>query len=123
MTGRRSKPLVEWHLAQGTHGIVPVGTTGESATLDVAEHLQVIDRTVEVVGGRVPVVAGTGANSTAEAIHLTLEAPRRGRGCLSAGHALLQPSHPGRPLSALHGHRRGDRRSAAALQRAATHRL
>ena len=70
--------LVAWHLEQGTHGIVPVGTTGESATLDVAEHLQVIERVVALVAGRVPVVAGTGANATAEAIHLTQEAQGAG---------------------------------------------
>lgn len=66
--------LLEWHLAEGTQGIVPVGTTGESATLNVEEHLGVIRRTVEVVAGRIPVIAGTGANATAEAIHLTREA-------------------------------------------------
>lgn len=70
--------LVAWHLEQGTHGIVPVGTTGESATLDVAEHLQVIERVVALAAGRVPVVAGTGANATAEAIHLTQEAQGAG---------------------------------------------
>ncbi|MCZ6617851.1 MAG: 4-hydroxy-tetrahydrodipicolinate synthase [Gammaproteobacteria bacterium] len=66
--------LIGWHLDNGTDGIVPVGTTGESATLTVLEHLEVIRRTVEVVGGRIPVVAGTGGNATAEAIHLTREA-------------------------------------------------
>ena len=70
--------LLEWHLENGTHGIVPMGTTGESATLDTDEHLKVIKRTIEVVGGRVPVVAGTGSNSTAEAIHQTQEAERAG---------------------------------------------
>jgi len=70
--------LIEWHLEQGTNGIVPVGTTGESATLTVPEHLEVIRRTVEVVGGRVPVIAGTGANATDEAIHLTREAKSLG---------------------------------------------
>ena len=70
--------LVEWHLTEGTHGIVPVGTTGESSTLEVSEHLEVIRRTVELVAGKVPVVAGTGANATAEAIHLTQEAARLG---------------------------------------------
>lgn len=70
--------LVEWHLAEGTHGIVPVGTTGESSTLEVSEHLEVVRRTVDIVAGKVPVVAGTGANSTAEAIHLTQEAGNLG---------------------------------------------
>mgnify|MGYP001820170886 FL=1 len=63
--------LLEWHLAQGTDGIVSVGTTGESATLDEAEHCEVMRRTVELVAGRVPVIAGTGANATSEAIRLT----------------------------------------------------
>ena len=70
--------LVEWHVEQGTHGIVPMGTTGESATLDTEEHLQVIKRTIDIVAGRIPVVAGTGSNSTAEAIHQTLEAQNAG---------------------------------------------
>ena len=63
--------LVEWHLAEGTDGIVAVGTTGESATLDVDEHTSVIRRVVAAAKGRVPVIAGTGANSTREAIELT----------------------------------------------------
>lgn len=63
--------LVEWHIEQGTNGIVAVGTTGESATLDMDEHLEVIARVVRQVNGRVPVIAGTGANSTSEALELT----------------------------------------------------
>ena len=63
--------LVDWHIESGTNGIVPVGTTGESATLTHAEHKQVIEAVVKRVNGRVPVVAGTGANATAEAIELT----------------------------------------------------
>ncbi len=70
--------LIEWHIEAGTHGIVPMGTTGESATLDTEEHLAVIKRTIEVAGGRVPVVAGTGSNATQEAIHQTQEAERAG---------------------------------------------
>lgn len=70
--------LVEWHIAEGTHGLVPMGTTGESPTLDTPEHLVVIRRTIEVAAGRVPVVAGTGSNSTQEAIHQTQEAERLG---------------------------------------------
>lgn len=66
--------LIEWHIESGTHGIVPMGTTGESATLDTKEHLQVIKRTIDVVAKRIPVIAGTGSNSTAEAIHQTQEA-------------------------------------------------
>lgn len=70
--------LIEWHIAEGTAGIVPMGTTGESPTLDTPEHLVVIRRTIEVVNGRVPVIAGTGSNSTQEAIHQTQEAERLG---------------------------------------------
>ncbi|MCE2407400.1 MAG: 4-hydroxy-tetrahydrodipicolinate synthase [Pseudomonadales bacterium] len=66
--------LIDWHLESGTHGVVPVGTTGESATLNVREHLHVIEHTLRRVDGRVPVVAGTGANATAEAIDLTRDA-------------------------------------------------
>ena len=65
------RALVDWHVEQGTDAIVAVGTTGESATLDEAEHCQVIGQVVEYSGGRVPVIAGTGANSTSEAIRLT----------------------------------------------------
>lgn len=63
--------LVEFHLENGTDAIISVGTTGESATLDFEEHIRVVRRTVELVKGRVPVIAGTGANSTSEALHLT----------------------------------------------------
>jgi 4-hydroxy-tetrahydrodipicolinate synthase len=63
--------LVEFHITNGTDAIVAVGTTGESATLDEKEHCDVIQRVVEMVRGRVPVIAGTGANSTTEAIDLT----------------------------------------------------
>lgn len=70
--------LIEWHITCGTHGIVPMGTTGESATLDTDEHLAVIKRTVEVVAERIPVIAGTGSNSTQEAIHQTREAQDAG---------------------------------------------
>lgn len=63
--------LVDWHLEQGTHAIVAVGTTGESPTLNVDEHLAVIKKVVDQVNGRVPVIAGTGANSTSEAVEWT----------------------------------------------------
>ena len=63
--------LVEFHIKNGTSAIVSMGTTGESATLDMEEHCEVMRRTVEMVAGRVPVIAGTGANSTSEAIRLT----------------------------------------------------
>lgn len=70
--------LVAWHLESGTHGIVPMGTTGESATLTTAEHLEFIRRVIALVDGQVPVIAGTGSNSTDEAIHQTQEAEREG---------------------------------------------
>lgn len=66
--------LLEMHVAQGSDGIVSVGTTGESATLDVKEHCEVIKFTVDRIKGRIPVIAGTGANSTREAIELTEQA-------------------------------------------------
>lgn len=70
--------LIEWQIAHGTNGIVPCGTTGESATLSHEEHNRVIELTVEVVNRRVPVIAGTGSNSTDEAIALTKHAKQAG---------------------------------------------
>jgi 4-hydroxy-tetrahydrodipicolinate synthase len=70
--------LIEWQLAKGTNGIVPCGTTGESATLSHDEHNRVVELTVEVVKRRVPVIAGTGSNSTDEAISLTKHAKQAG---------------------------------------------
>jgi 4-hydroxy-tetrahydrodipicolinate synthase len=70
--------LVEWHLEQGTHGVVPVGTTGESPTLTHDEHERVVEVVVEAAAGRCPVIAGTGSNSTAEAISLTRHAKQAG---------------------------------------------
>ena len=70
--------LIEWQIAHGTNGLVPCGTTGESATLSHDEHNRVIELTVEVVRHRVPVVAGTGSNSTDEAIALTKHAKQAG---------------------------------------------
>jgi 4-hydroxy-tetrahydrodipicolinate synthase len=70
--------LIEWQIANGTNGIVPCGTTGESATLSFEEHNRVVELTVEVVNRRVPVIAGTGSNSTDEAIALTRHAKQAG---------------------------------------------
>jgi len=70
--------LLDFHLEAGTDGIVAVGTTGESATLDEDEHCEVIARTVQHIAGRIPVIAGTGANSTTEAITLTRCAKKAG---------------------------------------------
>lgn len=70
--------LVEWHVEQGTHGIVPVGTTGESPTLTHDEHCRVIEVVVEQVAGRIPVIAGAGSNNPVEAIEYTRHAERAG---------------------------------------------
>lgn len=70
--------LIDWHIENGTDGIVAVGTTGESATLPVEEHLTVIEATVKHVNKRVPVIAGTGANNTVEAIALSKAAEQAG---------------------------------------------
>ncbi len=70
--------LVDFHVQQGTDAIVIVGTTGESPTVNLAEHCELIRVAVEQVAGRVPVIAGTGANSTAEAIELTRFAKQAG---------------------------------------------
>ena len=70
--------LIDWHIDSGTNGIVSVGTTGESATLNVEEHLKVIKHTVDFAKSRIPIIAGTGANSTSEAIELTKESKNLG---------------------------------------------
>jgi len=72
------KDLIEFQIAGGTHGIVPCGTTGESATMSHAEHRRVVELTVKTVAGRVPVLAGTGSNSTSESIELTRAAKEAG---------------------------------------------
>jgi 4-hydroxy-tetrahydrodipicolinate synthase len=74
----RLASLIEWHIAEGTDGVVIVGTTGESSTVDVAEHCKLIESAVEYAHGRVPVIAGTGGNSTREAIELTKFARKAG---------------------------------------------
>ncbi len=72
------RALVDWHVASGTHALVAVGTTGESPTVSVDDHLRVIETCIEHAAGRIPVIAGTGANSTAEAIELTAHAKTLG---------------------------------------------
>lgn len=74
----RLKSLVDWHVAEGTTGIVIVGTTGESPTVDVPEHCKLIESAVQYAAGRVPVIAGAGGNSTREAIVLTQFAHKAG---------------------------------------------
>ena len=72
------RKFVKWQIDQGTHGLVPCGTTGESPTLSHDEHREVVELCIEAASGRVPVIAGTGSNSTAEAVELTLHAKRAG---------------------------------------------
>ena len=88
--------LLDMHLEKGTHGIVAVGTTGESATLSVDEHCKVISHTVEHVKGRIPVIAGTGANCTREAIELTESAKKaKADACLSVVPYYNKPTQEG----------------------------
>jgi 4-hydroxy-tetrahydrodipicolinate synthase len=88
--------LVQFHLDNGTDGIVAVGTTGESATLDPDEHIEVVRRTVVKAGKRIPVIAGTGANSTSEAIDLTRRAKEAGaEACLLVTPYYNKPTQEG----------------------------
>ncbi|UCG78643.1 MAG: 4-hydroxy-tetrahydrodipicolinate synthase [Nitrospirota bacterium] len=88
--------LIEWHIKEGTNAIVPCGTTGESATLDYDEHLRVIEKCIEVVNKRVPVIAGTGANSTDETIMITRGAQKAGAdGALLVSPYYNKPSQEG----------------------------
>jgi 4-hydroxy-tetrahydrodipicolinate synthase len=88
--------LIDWHAANGTSGIVIVGTTGESPTVDFDEHCVLISNAVEFARGRIPVVAGTGANSTAEAIELTAYAKSVGvASCLSVVPYYNKPTQEG----------------------------
>jgi 4-hydroxy-tetrahydrodipicolinate synthase len=92
----RFRGLIDWHIAQGTDGLVVVGTTGESPTVDFEEHRLLIRATVEHAGGRVPVIAGTGANSTREAIELTAYAKDAGADyCLSVVPYYNKPTQEG----------------------------
>ncbi len=88
--------LVDWHVAEGTQAIVAVGTTGESATLDDAEHLDVVAAVVEQSAGRVPVIAGTGSASTAKAVKLTQAVSRFGiAGTLCVTPYYVRPTQEG----------------------------
>lgn len=88
--------LVEWHIQCGTHGIVVVGTTGESATLSSHEHIDLIAHCAKTVAGRIPVIAGTGSNNTAEALLFTAEAKERGAdACLLVTPYYTKPSQRG----------------------------
>ena len=90
------KNLIEFHIENQTDVIISVGTTGESATLDFDEHSQVIKKTIEFVNGRIPVIAGTGANSTSEAVELTKSAKNNGAdGCLLVTPYYNKPTQEG----------------------------
>src|SRR3954471_1660283 len=90
------KRLIDWHVAEGTDGIVVVGTNGESPTVDVDEHKELIRRALQHFQGRIPISAGTGGNSTAEAIELTESAKKAGAtACLSVVPYYNKPTQEG----------------------------
>ncbi|MDE1477004.1 4-hydroxy-tetrahydrodipicolinate synthase [Xenorhabdus bovienii] len=90
------KKLIDYHIASGTSSIISVGTTGECATLNQDEHVDVVLTTLELADGRIPVIAGTGANATAEAISLTRRFENTGiAGCLSVTPYYNRPSQEG----------------------------
>lgn len=97
--------LVAWHLQEGTHGLVPVGTTGESPTLTPEEHKEVVASVVKQVAGQIPVIAGTGSNNPQEAIELTLHAQSvKADGVLSVAGYYNRPNQEGlyRHFEAIH---------------------
>src|SRR5438128_12466354 len=90
------RKLIDFHIANGTSGIVVVGTTGESPTVDFDEHCQLIRNTAQHAAGRVPIIAGTGANSTSEAIELQAFAKKAGADlCLSVVPYYNKPTQEG----------------------------
>ena len=97
---KRLADLIDWQIEQGTHCLVAVGTTGESATLSMQEHSDVIRYFVQHVKGRVPVIAGTGANNTTEAIKLTEDAKAAGADCA----LLVAPYYNKPPQEGLYQH-------------------
>ncbi|MBF2719023.1 4-hydroxy-tetrahydrodipicolinate synthase [Psychrobacter sp. NG254] len=97
---KRLADLIDWQIEQGTHSLVAVGTTGESATLSMQEHSDVIRYFVQHVKGRVPVIAGTGANNTMEAIKLTQDAADAGADCA----LLVAPYYNKPPQEGLYQH-------------------
>ncbi len=97
---KRLADLIDWQIEQGTHCLIAVGTTGESATLSMQEHSDVIRFFVQHVKGRVPVIAGTGANNTTEAIKLTQEAADAGADCA----LLVAPYYNKPPQEGLYQH-------------------
>ena len=114
--------FVDWQIGQGTHGLVPCGTTGESPTLSHDEHKRVVELCVEAAKGRVPVIAGTGSNSTDEAIDFTRHAKKAGADAALVVTPLLQQADPGRPLPAFQGDPRRRRPADHHLQHPGAHR-
>jgi len=105
------RELVEFHVKHGTDGLVPCGTTGESPTLSHAEHKRVVEIVIEAAAGRIPVIAGTGSNSTAEAIDMTVHAAKAG-----ADAALLVSPYYNKPTQqGLYEHFRAIAQAAPAL--------
>jgi hypothetical protein len=115
--------LVAWQVESGIDFLVPCGTTGETPTLTHDEWLHVIDTTIEVVAGRVPIVAGATSNATHDAVEKAKEiATRPGVNCHPHREPVLQQAHAGRPIPPFQGHRRGRGRQAHhSLQRARPH--
>ena len=99
------KELIQFQLDGGTHGIVPCGTTGESPALSETEHDRVIALTVETVNGQVPVIAGTGSNSTTRTLRGDSARQSRWCGCCPDCYALLQQTYPRRSVRPLHENR------------------
>ena len=116
------RKLVRRQIQAGINFLVPCGTTGESPTLTHAEHLRVVEITLEEAKGKVPVLAGAGGYNTAEVIELAKELQPHGRRRHPVRHAVLQQAHAGRPRPALQSDRQ--RRSAAdrRVQHSGTHR-
>jgi 4-hydroxy-tetrahydrodipicolinate synthase len=108
--------IVDWQIAEGTNGLVPVGTTGESPTLSHDEHKQVVEWCVDQADGRVPVVAGAGSNSTSEAVDLARHAEKAGASAVLVVTPLLQQADAGGHVPALQGDQRRDRHSDPDLQ-------
>ena len=101
--------LVDWHIKSGTHGIVPCGTTGESATLSHDEHREVVRLVVNVADKRVPILAGTGSNSTTEAIRMTCEAQEAG----ADGALMISPYYNRPPQEGIYEHYKSVAEAAA----------
>ena len=109
--------LIGRQIKAGVDGIVPVGTTGESPTLNYEEHIEVIARSVEFAAGKIKVMAGSGGNSTSEAVYLTDEARKSGRGFDPASGSVLQPANAGGALPAFPRNQPGQQIAGDSLQR------